>query len=187
MKIKTVNDYVKAVHEQFPELSESEVKRILVYGWRMIMLYVRSGNDVSITTPKLFFYVGRLFKNSLHTFNNYCEKLSRKIEFMFKRTHVEWDGYYYFSRSENQYIEYLQQSKKKYKVFKNVKLYKILEELKVKESSAPYIFRLKEDKSSHYHSFYPEIKTKNAELIIVRDALKMEDILTTQNKFKYIQ
>ena len=187
MKIKTVNDYVEAVHEQFPELSESEIKRILVYGWRMIMMYARSGNDIYIITPKSFFYIGRLTRNTLWAFKNYCNKLSRKIGFMFKRTYSKWDGYYYFSRSENQYIEYLSQSKRKYKIFKNVKLYKILEELKVKESSAPYIFRLKEDKSSAYHSFYPEIKTKNAELIITRDALKMGDILTTQNKFKYIQ
>jgi len=35
--------------------------------------------------------------------------------------------------------------------------------------------------------YYPEIKTKNAELIIVRDALNMQDILKTKNKFKYIQ
>jgi hypothetical protein len=27
--------------------------------------------------------------------------------------------------------------------------------------------------------FYPEIRTKNAELIVVRDALNMKDILTS--------
>jgi hypothetical protein len=35
--------------------------------------------------------------------------------------------------------------------------------------------------------YYPEIKTKNAELIIVRDALTMKDVMTSYNKFKYIQ
>jgi hypothetical protein len=35
--------------------------------------------------------------------------------------------------------------------------------------------------------YYPEIKTKNAELIIQRDPLKMQDILVSENKFKYIQ
>jgi len=29
------------------------------------------------------------------------------------------------------------------------------------------------------HKFYKEIKTKNAELIIVRDALSMKDIMTS--------
>ena len=35
--------------------------------------------------------------------------------------------------------------------------------------------------------YYPEIRTKNAELIEVRDALRMEDIMTSCNKFKYLQ
>ena len=106
---------------------------------------------------------------------------------MFKRTQSTWDGYYYFSRREDQYIDYLKQSKKKYKVFKDVFLFKLLEELKVKESNTPYIFRLKEDKTKWMEKYYKEIRTENAELIIVRDALTMDDLLTSQNKFKYIQ
>jgi len=34
MKITNVNDYVAKVHEKFPELSEEDIKRILVYGWK---------------------------------------------------------------------------------------------------------------------------------------------------------
>jgi len=37
------------------------------------------------------------------------------------------------------------------------------------------------------NKYYKEIKTKNAELIIVRDALNMHDVMTSENKFKYIQ
>jgi hypothetical protein len=37
MKIVTVNDYVEQVHEKFPDLTEQEIKRILVYGWKMIL------------------------------------------------------------------------------------------------------------------------------------------------------
>jgi hypothetical protein len=37
MKITDVNDYVDIVWEQFPELSREDVKRILVYGWKMIL------------------------------------------------------------------------------------------------------------------------------------------------------
>jgi hypothetical protein len=67
---------------------------------------------------------------------------------MFKRTKSKWDGYYYFTRTENQYIDYLKQNRKKYKTFKNVFLYKLYEELRVKEHSNPYIFRLKEDRTA---------------------------------------
>jgi len=67
---------------------------------------------------------------------------------MFQRTKSTWDGFYYFAITENQYIEYLKQSKKKYKVFKNVLLYKLLDECKISEHSKPYIFRLGDDKTS---------------------------------------
>ena len=106
---------------------------------------------------------------------------------MFKRTKSQWDGYYYFARTENQYIEYLQQERKKYKTFKNVKLYKLLEECKIKEHSKMYIFRLSENKTSWLQKFYKEIRTDKAELIIQRDPLTMKDVLTSENKFKYIQ
>lgn len=187
MKITNVNDYVDSVHEKFPELTRDEVKRILVYGWKMIIQYVSAGNDVSIITNKEFLFIGKIPTNALQTFKTYCYKLSKRIAYMFKKTNSKWDGYYYFTRSENQYKEYLSQSKKQYKVFKDVFLFKLLEELKIKDSSSPYIFRLKEDKTSWMMKYYKEIKTKNAELIIVRDALTMNDVMTSYNKFKYIQ
>lgn len=187
MKITKVNDYVDSVHEKFPELSREEIKRILVYGWKMILQYVRAGNDVSMITNKEFMFIGVIPTNGLSVFKNYCYKLSKRIAYMFKRTKSKWDGYYYFTRSEKQYIDYLSQKQKKYKVFKDVFLYKLLEELKIKESSAPYIFRLKEQRTGWMTKYYKEIKTENAELIIVRDPLQMKDILTSENKFKYIQ
>lgn len=187
MKIKNVNDYVDSVREKFPELTKQEVKRILVYGWKQIIQYISAGNDVSIITNKEFMFIGEIPKNSLSTFKTYCSKLSKRIGYMFKRTKSKWDGYYYFTRNENQYAEYLSQSKKKYKIFKNVILFKLLEELKVYNPAAPYIFRLKENKTKWMHKRYNEIRTKNAELIVVRDPLKMNDIMTSYNKYKYIQ
>ena len=153
----------------------------------MIIQYVSAGNDVSIITNKEFLFIGRIPTNALSAFKTYCFKLSRRIAYMFKKTNSKWDGYYYFTRTENQYIDYLSQSKKQYKVFENVFLFKLLEEAKIKNPSAPYIFRLKEDKTDWMKKFYKEIKTKNAELIIVRDTLTMNDVMTSYNKYKYIQ
>ena len=187
MKITNVNDYVDSVHEKFPELTKEEVKKILVYGWKQVIQYVSAGNDFSIITPKLFFFVGKIPNSALSVFKTYKKHLARKIAYMFRRTKSEWDGYYYFARSEKQYKDYLMQSKKKIKVFKDVFLYKLLDEVKIEYSNMPYIFRLKEDKTGWLRKYYPEIKTKNAELIIHREPMKFKDILTTQNKFKYIQ
>ncbi len=187
MKITKVNDYVDSVHEKFPELTREEVKRILVYGWKMILQYVRAGNDVSMISNKEFMFIGNMPINRLTAFKTYCYKLSKRIAYMFQRTKSKWDGYYYFVRTEEQYLDYLSQNKRKYKIFKNVLLYKLLEELKVKEPPARYIFRLNEQKTGWMNKFYKEIKTQNAELIIVRDPLNMHDVMTSENKFKYIQ
>lgn len=187
MKITNVNDYVDAVHESFPELTREEVKRILVYGWKQIIQCVSAGNDVSILTPKMFFFIGKIPSNSLKAFKLYCYKLANRIAYMFKKSNSKWDGYYYFSRSESQYKEYLKQSKKKYKTFKDVFLFKLYEELRVKEHTNPYIFRLAEDKTDRMHKYYPSIKTDKAELVTIRDAMNMDDLMTSQNKYKYIQ
>ena len=187
MKITDVNDYVDEVQKQFPELSKEEIKRILVYGWKMILQYKSFGNDIQILSPKFFLFIGQIPVSALALFNTYCYKLAKRIQYMFKRTKSKWDGYYYFARSERQYIDYLNQKKKKYKTFQNVILFKLLEECKVKEHSKPYIFRLSEDKTAWLQKFYIEIKTDKAELIIQRDPLKMKDLLTSQNKFKYLQ
>ena len=187
MKLTDVNDYVDEVQEQFPELTKEEIKRILVYGWKMILQYKSSGNDIQVLTPNLFFFIGRIPVNALSVFKTYCYKLAKKIEYMFKRTKSEWDGCYYFARTENQYKEYLEQNRKKYKTFKNVLLFKLLDECKVKESGKQYIFRLIEDKTSWMKKYYKEIRTKNAELIIVRDPLNMKTLMTSANDYKYIQ
>jgi hypothetical protein len=63
----------------------------------------------------------------------------------------------------------------------------LLEEVKIKYPYSPYIFRLKEEKTGWMNKYYEEIKTQNAELIIVRDPLNMHDVMTSENKFKYIQ
>lgn len=188
MKVTDVNDYVDEVWEQFPELTRDEVKRILSYGWKMILQYKSFGNDIQVLTPHFFFFIGQIPASAFSAFKTYCYKLAKRIEYMFKRTQSTWDGYYYFARSERQYKEeYLTQNKRKYKIFKNVMLFKLLDECKVKEAAKQYIFRLKEDKTKWMKKFYKEIKTKNAELVLVRDSLNMQSLMTSANDYKYIQ
>ena len=185
--VKNINDYVDEVCKYYPELPRDEVKRILLYGWKMILQYISYGNDFQIINRGFFFFIGRIPSKALSVYKNYVRKLALRIQYMFRRTNSQWDGYYYFALTDSQYEDYLKQNKKKYKIFKRIYLYKLLEECKIKENNKSYIFRLEEDKTRRFSKFYPEIKTKNAELIIQRDPLKMKDLLTSQNKFKYIQ
>lgn len=188
MKITNIDDYVNAVQEVFPEFTKNEIKRILVYGWKMILQYVNAGNDFSIITPRDFFFIGKIPSEPLQVYKKYHKQLAKRIAFMFKRTKSEWDGYYYFTLRENQYKDYLLQSRRKNKIFKNIFIYKILDEAKLMNPTNLYVFRTQDDNiKNRMRRFYSEIKLKDAELIEVRDSLKMENILTSYNKYKYIQ
>ena len=74
MKITNIDDYVDIVQEKYPELSKEEVKRILVYGWKMILQYINSGNDIQILSSKFFFFIGVIPTSALAVFNTYCYK-----------------------------------------------------------------------------------------------------------------
>lgn len=187
MKLKNINDYVDEVWEYYPEVHRDDIKRILVYGWKMILQYISMKNDLNVKTRNFFMFIGTIPSSPLAAFKKYCFKLAKRIEYMFRRTQSKWDGYYYFARTEKQYQDYLSQSRKKYKIFKDVFLYKLLDQCKVQEHDRPYIFRLSEDKTAWNRKYYKELKSDKAELIIQRDPLKMKDILVTCNKFKYIQ
>lgn len=187
MKFKKIDDYVNEVALKFPEIPESEIKKILKYGWKMILLYSNAGNDIYIHKGKFFFFIGKLTKDSLKNFKIYCDKLSKRIAFMFKRTKSTWDGYYYFARTEKQFQEYLAQSRKKKKVFKNVFLFKLLDQCSLFSPASQYIFRLSDSRTVRLLRYYPEIITDKAELIVQRDPLTMQDVMVSYNKYKYIQ
>lgn len=188
MKIRTVNDYVDVIKEKYPEVSQKDIKRILNYCWKMIYLYNSGGNDTLVRFPDLLFFIGSLTKNSLKHFETYKRKLAMRIRFMFKRKKEKWDGYYYFARTKRQYQDYLQQSKRrKYITFQNVKIYKLLDECRILESSQYYIFRLKGIDSSRFSKFYKELRTKDAEFVMEREPMNMDDLMVSNNKYKYIE
>lgn len=188
MKIKTVDDYVELISDKFPEVSYDDVKRILKYCWKMIYLYNSEGNDVLIKYPDLTFFTGKLTKSSMKNFETYKRKLARRIRFMFIRKREKWDGYFYFARTKSQYQDYLEQSKRrKYITFQNVKMYKLLDECKVTESNKYYIFRLKGIDSNKFSKFYYELRTKDAEFVMEREPMNMDDLMVSNNKYKYIE
>ena len=167
-----------------------DLKKIVNYGWSMIYLCNSYGSDVSISDNRFKCFIGKLMKNGLRNFSYYANKLARKIRFMYKRRGIQWDGYYYFALTKKQFEEYLKQTKtarKKNILFKKVFMFRILEECKVSERGKQYIFRIKWPyQSFKYTRYYETLSTKDAELIIVRDPLKMYDLLTSYNKYKYL-
>lgn len=188
---KTVNDYVEELSIKYPDVSKSDIQKILTFGWKQIYLFNSYGGDVVINTPTIWCYFGTLYSDSIKFFNYYIKKLSVKFRVLFKRYKEDWDGYYYFALTDSQYEKYLSQiktkgRKRKYFTFNNIYLYKLIDECKIKNFNKKYIFRTKVPTELGFYIFKKEYTVDSPELIIVREQQKFKDILINNNDYKFV-
>lgn len=191
MQIKTCKDYYEEMYKLYPEVPKADIKKILNQGWKIFYLYNSMGGDVCVRDNSGFFlYTGFMKKNPLDFFKYYVKKLAIKLRILYRRKKIKWDGYYYFALQQSQYDTIFKQNAKgrrrKNFTFENIMLYQILDECKIKESSAPYIFRLPYTINIGYKYFMKKIKTDKAELIITREPLKFKDILVNDNEYELL-
>ena len=114
-----------------------------------------------------------------------------KLRVMYKRKQIPWNGYYYFALSENQYNEYLSSKKrrgrpKKWFTFSNTVLYKIYDECNISESGKVAIFKIPMSLDLGFTSYKEQLNTDKAELVLVREPLKLEDILLSNYDYEFI-
>lgn len=186
-----VKDYYEYIKGQFPEVALKDIKRILNYGFKQLYLLNSFGGDVLIQDKDFWCYIGTLTNNSLRHFYYYKNKLSIRLRVMYKRKQIQWDGYYYFALTENQYQDYLSQMnkkgrKKKKFSFGTVKLFKIFNECEIQEHNKQYIFKIPQPIDFGYSILKKDLVTDKAELILTRDPLKFEDILVTKHKYEFL-
>lgn len=190
-KLKTVQDYYERMYELYPTIPKSDIKRILQYGWKLLYLYNSFGGDTLIRRKDFWFYCGKLMNDSVKWFEYYKHKMCRKLRLMYIKKKIEWDGFYYFALSQNEYEEYLKQKNKKGRprkkfTFTNKVLYKIYDECNISESGKVAIFKIPTP-IKYGDTFYKEkLVTDNAELILLRNPLKLEDILLSVYNYKFI-
>ena len=191
MEIKTVKDYYEQLYERFPGVPKKDIQRILNYGWKSLYLHNSYGGDTFIQDKELWCYIGHLKKDSLQYFLYYIKKLSIKLRVLYKRSKIQWDGYYYFALTDQQYEEYIGQKNKRGRPKKNftfnkVFMYQILDECKIREFGKKYIFRIPYISKVNFKFYVPKLVTDKAELIIKREPLKFKDILVYDNEYEFI-
>lgn len=188
---KSIQDYYEKMYELYPTLPKSDIKRILQYGWKSLYLHNSYGGDVLINRQGFWFYCGQLMGNSVKWFEYYKRKMRIKLRVLYKRKQIPWNGYYYFALSQPQYEEYLGQKnrrgrpKKKF-TFNNHVLYKIYDECNITESGKVAIFRIPMPLDLGFTTYKEQLITDKAELILVRDPLKLEDILLSVYDYEYL-
>lgn len=187
-KDKTIHNYYEIMYSKFPDISQSDIKRILNFAFKSLYLHNSYGGDVLIQDKEIWCYIGFLKYDSLEHFLYYIKKLSVKLRVLYKRRKIEWEGYYYFALNQQQYDKFIGEKKKRGRpkkkyTFKNILLYQILDECKINEYYKQYIFRIPYISKVKMKFFAPELVTSNAELIITREPLKFKDILITENEY----
>ena len=188
---KTVQDYYDTICKEYPTIPEQDIKRILKFGFKSLYLHNNYGADVLLQRNGFWFYCGKLMNDSVEFFKYYKRKLATKIRILYKRNKVKWDGYYYFGLTQSQYDNYLKQKNtkgrpKKYFNFGTVVLYKIYDECSITESNKVAIFKVPMIYDTYFIKLEKDYKTGSAELLEVRDPLKLSDMLLSNFKFKSI-
>lgn len=189
---KTIQDYYQKVFEQYPTISQSDIKKILLYGLKSLYLHNSYGGDVLINRKGFWFYCGQLMKDSIKYFNYYKRKMRIKLRVIYKRKHIQWDGYYYFALTQDQYSNYLKQKNKRGRprkkfTFSKVFLYKIYDECSILESNKVAIFKVPYSADLGFTIYKEVFTTSTAELILEREPLKFEDILFSKYEYQFIK
>lgn len=189
---KTINDYYDQVCAEFPNVPKSDVKRILLYGWKQLQLHNSYGCDVILQRNNFWMYCGRLGKDALKHFNYYKRKLKTKLRILYKRNKIPWDGYYYFALSQNKYDYYNSQKKSKGRprkkfIFKNIMLRKLYEECIVEDSESVAIFKIPMVSDLGFSTFLQELVTDKAELVEEKSTTKFKDIMPSNYEYQIMK
>jgi hypothetical protein len=114
-----------------------------------------------------------------------------KLRINHRRFEIPWDGYYYFGMNRNQYNEYLDQKNKrgrpkKHFKYGNIILYKYFDECNLRNSGAVAIFKVALQSDFGLSLYKPDFETDKAELVLEREPLTFNDVLTSNYKYQYI-
>lgn len=188
---KSIQNYYEKMYELYPTIPKEDIRRILQYGYKSLYLHNSYGGDVLISRKDFWFYIGRLMNDSIGWFKYYIKKMCVKLRVMYKRKQIQWNGYYYFALSKNQYEAYLNQKNKRGRPKKNFKfskvyLYKIYDECNISESGNVAIFRIPMPLDLGFTAYKEEITTDKAECILVREPLTLNDILLSVYEYEYV-
>lgn len=190
-KVKNAQDYYEQMFELYPTIPKSDIKRILQYGWKSFFLRNSFGGDTLIMRKGFWFYCGKLMNNSVKWFSYYKNKMCKKLRYMYCIKKIPWDGYYYFSLTRKQYEEYLSQKNKKGRPKKNFTfqkkiLYKIYDECSIFNNGHVALFRVPMPLDLGFTLYKEKFITDKAELILVREPLKLEEILLSVYNYEFI-
>ena len=179
--IKRTDDYIDELCKKYPTILKSDIKKIVNYGFRLMFRLVRRGLDIQLQNGDLWFYIGKLSKDSIKHFDYYRKKLQLKIRYIFEN-YCNWDGYYYLAVPND--CQFNSKNKIKSLDLTKVTFFKCLDAAKVYYYHAKYFVRIKPIVDLGYRYYKEKATIKNAELVYTREnTVKFKDILLDSGNY----
>lgn len=188
MEFRYVDDYVDRVHERFPKISKKAIKRILQFGLKSFYTHNLYGGDVLLKSPYFTLYSGRMFRSNLVFYKYWKIKYKIKFRIKYKRDKKQYDGYYYFGLSEEEYQDYKSQVKKSGRrrqkfTFKKVYAYKLLDECLLDRKNK-HFFRFEFPTDVGFTFYKTDYSIKNFDYIAKRNSDKSIEFVNYEKRNK---
>lgn len=147
IKDVTINDFLPDVYEKFSELTNTEVKKLILHGFRRMHSSIKYGCAISIQVKKLInctAHIGAIYLNPEKQIQEYSSRRDKKLRKIEGWKKTPYDGYYYIGLNESTLQKWCETNKKARTVlcFEKIMSKKIKEELYYRDKIV-YIFRYK--------------------------------------------
>lgn len=186
---KSIQDYYEEVAKLCPDFCLSDIKKILLHGWKNLYRFTIKG-DAYLATQHCHLYFGRYFGDSVKYYYYYARKLSYKVEKLYKIFGVPWEGYYYFAATERQGREFLAgkgkrgRPKKKFN-WEHILMHRFFDVCNIRNCDKHYIFRIKWPTYMGDSFYIRKTTLVEPELVLHRPHLKLKEILFENYPFQY--
>jgi len=147
IKDVTLNDFIEEVHLKFNELTELEIRKLLLHGFRRMHSAIKFGCAVSIISKRninCLAYIGKLTLTPEKQIKEYSVRRDRKLRKIEGWKKTPFDGYYYIGLNPTAFEKWVEENKSSRTLvkFTNIIPRKIQEELYYKAKHL-HIFRYK--------------------------------------------
>lgn len=201
---KSIDEYLNDFQYLYPNIKLQLLKSILVFGWRQIYFHGKLFRDVFLSNNNHYIYIGNVESyegNKPLTY--YKRQLRKKLQKLFITKNIQWDGYYYFCLTKDEYNYYFRPTIKmkrrwkmnsnraqhtKYFFFKyNKLLFKHPDLAYIYYTKSKYMVRAKVTQDyGNFRFIRPYIPILNVELYEYKGVNNLDNICTTNHKYEII-
>lgn len=169
IKDVTIKEFIPKVEEKFPDLTKTEVKKLLAHGFRRMHSAIKFGCAISIQTKKYFncvAHIGALYLKPDKQIKEYSIRRDRKLRKIEGWKKTPFDGYYYIGLNDSAFEKWAEINKGARTIlnFTNIIPRKIKEELYYKAKHL-YIFRFKRKTFKGWAFWADNLNLRNVEYI----------------------